>query len=317
MEYMDKILEQVDNWIRIVVQMSDFDLDPEPAYDRFSFSRRIAVILGCGWPSTLALAPGAVAQPAGWTSQPDARLVLVLRGSQRYHWREGRQAHSRLLQAGDALWLAPGAPMRAEWIRPVHFLGIVLRPRFLRFLIGRKLEREPVPAASPFAHHTALPLGEPGTLAARTLDQIAAGRGDPAAGPDQLRVLLRLCAAHAERCAADPPSRAQLTWQRVQEHIAAGCLGNLDRDGSARVLGLNPTYLSDLCRRHAGCGFARAVEAVRLDRARLLLRSDPGMDIREVAQRCGFASGGYFARVFGRATGQSPGAWRRTVSGAG
>lgn len=263
----------------------------------------------------MVFAPGAMLTPAGWTSQPDARLVLILRGSQRYRWKDGEQARSRLLQVGEALWLAPGAPMRAEWTRPVHFLGIVLRPQFLRFLIGRKLERESVPAASPFAHHTGAPLGEPGTLAARTLDQLAAGRGDRTAGADQLRVLLRLCADHAVRCAAEPPSRAQLTWQRVQEHIAAGCHGSMDRDGSARILGLNPTYLSDICRRHAACGFARAVEAVRLDRARLLLRSEPGMDVREVAQRCGFASGGYFARVFRRATGQSPGAWR-SVNGS-
>ncbi|MBN8523769.1 MAG: AraC family transcriptional regulator [Planctomycetes bacterium] len=297
--------------------MTDFLLDPEPSYDRASFSSRIGAILASGWPRSVAVAPGAMSHPAGWTSQPDARLVLVLRGSQRYRWLDGQQARSRVLQVGDALWLAPGAPMRAEWTRPVHFLGIVLRPRFLRFLIGRKLEREPVAAASPFAHHTTLPLDEPGTLAARTLDQLAAGRGDRAAGPDQLRVLLRLCAEHAERCAAEPPSRAQLTWQRVQEHIAASCHESLDRDGSARVLGLNPTYLSDLCRRHAGCGFARAVEAVRLDRARLLLRAEPDMDVRSVAQRCGFASGGYFARVFRRATGQSPGAWRRAASSAG
>lgn len=84
----------------------------------------------------------------------------------------------------------------------------------------------------------------------------------------------------------------------------------IDRGGGGADMGLHPTYLSDLCRRQAGTGFARVVEADRLARARALLGARPDMTIAVVAKTCGFASAGYFTRIFRRATGQSPSAWR-------
>ena len=304
------------NVVRMVVQMSDFHLRPEPIHDQPAFAARIAAVLDRGWPLRVELAPGAAVAPSGWKRDADARLVLMLEGAQRYEWHDGTAATGRRLVPGEALWLAPGALMREDWGTRADFLGVVLRPHFLRLLVGRSRGDGKHPGGSPWACHAALPLGEPGTLVAHALDRLAEGGGDRACAPELVRVLLRLASDHALRCASALPGKAAATWQRVQEHIAATCHGEIDRASAARRLGLNPTYLSGLCQRHGGKGFVKLVEEVRLERARVLLRSAPDVPIRVVAAQVGFASAGYFARSFRRATGCTPLQWRgMTLSG--
>jgi AraC family transcriptional regulator len=48
----------------------------------------------------------------------------------------------------------------------------------------------------------------------------------------------------------------------------------------------------------------------RLERAEGLLEFSR-LPLGEIAKSCGFASPSHFARVFRRATGMTPGAWRR------
>lgn len=290
--------------------MLDFELAAEPAHDRLAFDRRIQAVLDRDWPQLVALAPSAASAPEGWIRDPNARLVLMLEGRQRYRWLADNHRHERTLEPGEAIWFAPAAAMTTDWTERCRFLGVVLRPQFLRFLIGAPDGGRRNPGQSPYAHHAPLPLGEPGTLVARALDQLAEGHGDPAAAPELLRALLRCAREHASRLADTVPGKAATTWLRVQEHIAATCLAETSRSAAARALGLNPSYLSDLCRQQGGAGFIELVNAQRLSQARLLLRSEPGLSVAAIAARCGFASPGYFARVFRRTIGLSPAAWR-------
>jgi AraC-like DNA-binding protein len=289
--------------------MSVFQLTPQPAHDRQAFANRIQVILDRGWPITVALGPGALTARPGWKRDPDARLILMLDGVQRYAWLDREAASERRFSPGEAVWFAPGAAMREDWSESCHFLSVVLRPQFLRIIVGRCRGEGRHPGTSPWSHHAALPLSEPGLQVAHALDRLADGLGDPACAPELARALLRLAREHASRCAEVVPGRAAATWRRVQEHVAAHCHCEISRAATARALGLNPTYLSDLCQRHSGGGFVRVVEEVRLERARLLLRSEPELPVAAIAKRVGFASAGYFARVFRRATGRTPVQW--------
>ncbi len=194
--------------------------------------------------------------------------------------------------------------MRSCW-----YLAITLRPLFLRFSLGRHAPGQP-PQRRSWAYHVPMPLGEPGVLVARTLDRLAEQHGDDCGAPGLVGVLLRMALQHAQRCAGEQPGKAAATWRRVQEHVSMHCHQELSRGSVAAELGLSANYLSNLCHQQAGYGFARLVETVRLERARRMLRTAPHLSIRTIAEQNGFASAGYFARVFRRATGFSPVAWR-------
>jgi AraC-like DNA-binding protein len=48
-----------------------------------------------------------------------------------------------------------------------------------------------------------------------------------------------------------------------------------------------------------------------MERARALLRQQPGLPVGRVAALCGFASASYFIRAFGACEGCTPGEFRR------
>jgi|GEM_PF-6918296 len=60
-------------------------------------------------------------------------MIIMLEGSQRYEWRQDKRSVERRWHPGEALWLAPQATMREYWDIPTRFLGVVLRPHFVRF----------------------------------------------------------------------------------------------------------------------------------------------------------------------------------------
>lgn len=79
-------------------------------------------------------------------------------------------------------------------------------------------------------------------------------------------------------------------------------------DAVARALGCSRQTLYRRLREERGT-FEAVVEAVRRRLALRLLR-DPGISVKEVAYRLGFAEPAAFSRAFKRWTGRSPAAWR-------
>jgi AraC-like DNA-binding protein len=85
----------------------------------------------------------------------------------------------------------------------------------------------------------------------------------------------------------------------------------------ARGCGISPRYLSFLLKRH-GTPFSTLVweERLRLS-ARWLASSKPGeVSVSEIAYKVGFKSSAHFSRMFKRAYGTSPRAWRQGGDGA-
>ena len=75
-----------------------------------------------------------------------------------------------------------------------------------------------------------------------------------------------------------------------------------------------PKYFSSWFQKHFFRTFTDYLTAVRLEQAKTLLQ-DTDADIELIAQRSGFSAGSYFIRIFRRATGMTPGRYRRTLPG--
>lgn len=69
---------------------------------------------------------------------------------------------------------------------------------------------------------------------------------------------------------------------------------------------ISSSYLSKLFRHHAGRSFGEFLSSIRIDAAKCLIRENPEMPMKDVAQRAGFTDPFYFSRVFKCATGIPP-----------
>jgi AraC-like DNA-binding protein len=78
----------------------------------------------------------------------------------------------------------------------------------------------------------------------------------------------------------------------------------------ARELHCNPDYLGRTFGRVYGRTLTEAIHQYRLKQARRLLLEDQGT-VAQIAQACGFNDPGYFRRLFKRAEGVTPYAFRR------
>lgn len=85
---------------------------------------------------------------------------------------------------------------------------------------------------------------------------------------------------------------------------------DLDLTQAAEEFELSPNYLSNLLRREAGGGFVEALNQIRIDQAKKMLRSSREVKIYEVADACGYKSQHYFSRIFKRMTGVTPKAFQ-------
>jgi AraC-like DNA-binding protein len=103
--------------------------------------------------------------------------------------------------------------------------------------------------------------------------------------------------------------KSYATWVSLCDYLSAHCHRSLARDDAAAALGVTPRHITRLCAAHSGTGFHERLEGLRLARAKTLLTGSR-MSVKEIAFACGFASAGYFGRVFARREGTTPGRWR-------
>jgi AraC family L-rhamnose operon regulatory protein RhaS len=82
----------------------------------------------------------------------------------------------------------------------------------------------------------------------------------------------------------------------------------------ADACGLGVTRFSALFKEVTGATPGDYLLRRRLDEACRLLKGGEGLSVEAIGQRVGFSHGNYFARVFRRAFGATPGAWREAVA---
>jgi AraC family transcriptional regulator len=108
---------------------------------------------------------------------------------------------------------------------------------------------------------------------------------------------------------------SQHKTQRISAYIDAHLSERCRTDELARVVGLSPSYFSHAFHRRFGLPVQRYVQKQRVAMAQGMLMTPA--PLTDIALNCGLGDQSQLCRLFRRWVGQSPGAWRRTMRGAG
>ncbi|RIX50290.1 response regulator [Paenibacillus nanensis] len=125
--------------------------------------------------------------------------------------------------------------------------------------------------------------------------------------------MLELCRAYQEEVQkASPYSR---TVRSVMDYIASH-YGDADLDIQriADQLHMSAAHLGALFKQETGTTIKQYISDYRLELAKKLVRNEH-FKMNEVAERCGYASASYFAKVFKAATDMTPVEYRKLTSG--
>jgi AraC-like DNA-binding protein len=93
--------------------------------------------------------------------------------------------------------------------------------------------------------------------------------------------------------------------EKALAYIRTNYQKNITREIIADYVSLSPGYLSITFRKHTGVSLIEYVTKIRLDRAKLLLKSTK-LPVKQIAEDCGFTDSFYFSRIFSRDTGMNP-----------
>lgn len=101
---------------------------------------------------------------------------------------------------------------------------------------------------------------------------------------------------------------------RVFKYIFDHACENITLDSAARGLGISQSHLSHLFSQRFHINFRRFVNALRIDRAKMLMR-DPRLTLTSICYSCGYENIRTFRRAFVRETGMLPGEYRQRQRG--
>lgn len=108
--------------------------------------------------------------------------------------------------------------------------------------------------------------------------------------------------------------QANLYLQRINQvvnHIRENLDGDLSLEALAQVACFSPFHFHRIFKTLTGQTISDVVLRLRLERAVMLLRADPSMNVTDAAFESGFVALAHFSRAFKKHFGQSPGRWDR------
>jgi AraC-like DNA-binding protein len=105
------------------------------------------------------------------------------------------------------------------------------------------------------------------------------------------------------------PAAATPEVARALDHLLAHLAHPVGLDDAARAAGLPVRTLQRRARVELGTGLAAWLQRARVQQAVELL-AEPGLEVGEIALRCGYQSPAAFTRAFSGVMGTSPSRWR-------
>jgi AraC family transcriptional regulator len=233
-----------------------------------------------------------------------------------FDWRppEGGSTRSQIVARGQALFVDAQLPVWKRWQRTRSMFAVALDEGFFAQIANEAFDGKAEQTIG-----TAIGVDDPAisrllTLAQQELSVTSAG------GRLYIEGLGTSLAIHVLRrygCARRPASRskgglAPAQLGRVIAYIEAHLGDEIGLLELSSVAELSPHHFGDAFKTSTGAPPHRYVIARRLDRARQLLR-DNDRPLGEIAYSVGFSSQAHFTTQFRRATGVTPGRFRRLL----
>jgi AraC-like DNA-binding protein len=127
-----------------------------------------------------------------------------------------------------------------------------------------------------------------------------------------MTLLLALSRLGANRRHPTSPHGRLAPWQlrRVSEYLNAHMAEDVQLHVLSGLVNLSRSYFSRAFKASTGLAPHQWLLHARIAKAKQLML-DGGRPLAQVAVDVGFADQAHFTRTFGRAVGESPGAWRR------
>lgn len=102
------------------------------------------------------------------------------------------------------------------------------------------------------------------------------------------------------------------TVEAIRQYIDQNYAADIGLSILAERFYINPSYLSELFKRHVGQTFSDYVLNVRITKAKQHLH-DPSLRLADIAELVGFSSASYLSNVFKKVYGQSPNDYRQAI----
>jgi AraC-like DNA-binding protein len=240
------------------------------------------------------------------------RLSLCLEGVGRYRVRRGDRGEEIEIQPGEVLFAMPHCAMEPVAGARYKSLGLLLHPKFTRFLLG---EARPTSSKRPWHRFTAVwhcPL----TLSEevrRFVDLITPDASQPVLCRLVELILLKAAELPDEVERSKGGDKARFTWQTACQFVDEHLQHPITRKDVAGHLNIHPNHVSRLFASF-GPGFSEYLLERRLRRARSLLPV-ARLNLSEIGPLCGFNSASYFSRTFKNQCGRTPADYRSRVGG--
>jgi AraC-like DNA-binding protein len=213
------------------------------------------------------------------------------------------------VRAGEALHLWPGRRHGGTLPYPAD-----LSFYWLHFRTAGRAARPSGADGLVLPQHTRV--GRPDRLTEllrRFLDDQESGRLTPLSGALLVTLMLEEASGPGAPAAGTEASGAEALAARADEFILTHFHEPVSAWDVAGKLECNPDYLGRVYRRMRRMTLTEAINRARLRHARKLLM-DSSLNVDGVARAAGFSEAGYFRRVFARAEGVTPSAFRRSYA---
>lgn len=276
--------------------------------------------LGLGWLEGVTVQASHEAVVTDWHVHDTAELLFCLKGETRYEI----DGYAPVALGANAWMMVPeGTRHRVSDAidMPGHRLSLNLRATMAR------TRRFGVFTAADYARFRAeldARAGVPQPCSAallarvRQLDALARRPAGGISPPEW--GLARLLACEMLYEAVFPPVRPEAAHTRLMDDAVKWLERHLAEDVSLAQLvaymGYGRARFFDLFKRHTGLSPNEYLVRLRVRQARNDLTATE-LSVREIGERAGFPSPGYFSAVFKRHTGRSPAAYRAAFAGGG